>query len=188
MFLIRTWNLCVHQNAYCSHKTSGTERNSISFELAHSKKKTYLHQAPSDGKHKHVPTETHRQEVFTIVKPSLFLNTCRRERRVETTHWRPSKATWMASAVTLRCTPPLPHSPKNQVHIHTKTHRHTDTHTVLTQSTIHSFHTHALPPLSLPLLPVLPVHQIWAQPTPPTRHTHTHTRTHTRTHQKARPK
>ena len=35
MFLVRTRNLCVHQNAYCIHKTSGAERESIPFKLAH---------------------------------------------------------------------------------------------------------------------------------------------------------
>ena len=45
LFLARTRSLCMHQNTYCSHKTSDTERKSISFKLTHSKKQTYLHQA-----------------------------------------------------------------------------------------------------------------------------------------------
>src|SRR4029434_5557372 len=35
MFLVGTGNLCMYQNAYCSHKASGIERKSISFKRTH---------------------------------------------------------------------------------------------------------------------------------------------------------
>src|SRR4029434_8107820 len=43
MFLVRASKLCLHQNAYCCHKTPGTERKTISFKLRHSKNRSYLH-------------------------------------------------------------------------------------------------------------------------------------------------